>query len=418
MSIVSNLKHLFKANENREKVSGSLEMLFDFAVLAMVSLIFNGFIINSHRAPNDQIFFMCFAAGLVATHWYSYTFFRQRYEKKGMFFRIWTFFKVASLAVAAVGIDLMVFRLNGEAASQDFLRTFAPLLFIGAFAFTRILNCIEFALAAFFNRSNRALVQLTIYKSLSRLLVVALALIHFSLLFTHHEWVDELTYIFMPIYLVIEFIGNFAAVTRNNLNNSPAISFKYAKERFTKLNILYIASIFVSGTIQFAFYFHTESDLYMLPRLLMTYTIAFLLWWLYSDRVYRLNLKISVSSIIFFSTFTTIITMLFAVFGGMLINANNDLNIQYIIPAGFITLAIILLLYNLMLKFLIHDKMTSKYKWELLYGSIPASILLFTLGIVSIFVDMNMWVFYGVTITTLLTLNTHSRIVINRSEKK
>lgn len=59
---------LFKANDEKTQVSGSLELLFDFSVLAMVSLIFNGFIINSHRAPSDQIFFMCFAAGLVATH--------------------------------------------------------------------------------------------------------------------------------------------------------------------------------------------------------------------------------------------------------------------------------------------------------------------------------------------------------------
>lgn len=102
-------------------------------------------------------------------------------------------------------------------------------------------------------------------------------MVHFTLLITNKDSVAELTYIFMPIYLVIEFTGNFAALTRKNLNNSPQISFAYAKERFTKLNILYISSIFVSGTIQFAFYFKHETDLYMIPRLFMTYTIAFLL---------------------------------------------------------------------------------------------------------------------------------------------
>lgn len=54
--------------------------------------------------------------------------------------------------------------------------------------------------------------------------------------------------------------------------------------------------------------------------------------------------------------------MLFAIFGGLLINANNDDNIHIIIPGTFISLGAILFIYSFMLKFLDHERMSSKYK--------------------------------------------------------
>lgn len=407
---------LFKVNTENEEKSVSLELLFDFAIMAMLSLIFNGFIINSHVAPSDQMFFMCFAAGLLATQWYAHTFFRQRYEKKGMFFRIWTFVKVITILLSAAGIDLMVFRLNGSSSSQDFLRYFAPLLFIGSFAASRALTFIEFFLAAIANKRNKALVSLTAYKAVSRLLNVFIALIHFVLLLTERENVALYTFIFMPIYLLVELLGNFVGATQSNLEKAPKISFVYSKERFTRLNLLYISSLFVSGTIQFAFYFHEKSDLYMLGRLFATYFIGFLLWWLYSDRIYRMNLKITVHSLIIFCLITTFITMLFALFGGMLINANNNVNIDLIKPFVLISLGAILLLYNILLRYLSHAQVTRKLKWQLVLFSLPLEFLLIVLGVVCIFYNIHVWVFYSLIFVVLIFLNIHSRFVIKKSQ--
>lgn len=409
---------LFKVNSENEEKSASLELLFDFAIMAMLSLIFNGFIINSHVAPTDQMFFMCFAAGLLATQWYAHTFFRQRYEKKGMFFRIWTFAKVITILLSAAGIDLMVFRLNGTIQSQEFLRYFAPLLFIGSFVFLRFFTFIEFLLAAIANRQNKALVALTTYKAISRLINTFVAIVHFILLLIEKNDVAFLTYVFMPIYLLAEMLGNFMGANQNNLENAPKISFSYSKERFARLNLLYISSLFVSGTIQFAFYFHYNSDLYMLGRLFATYFIGFLMWWLYSDRVYRMNLKITVKSLIIFSLITTFITMLFAIFGGMLINANNNVNLDLIKPFVLISLGLILLLYNVLLHYLSHAQITRRLKWQLILFALPLEILLIVFGVVCIFFSVHIWIFYSLIFIVLILLNAHSRFIIAKSQRK
>ena len=43
-------------------------VLYDFVIVAIASLIFNGFIINSNSSPFDQKIFMMLNAGLLATH--------------------------------------------------------------------------------------------------------------------------------------------------------------------------------------------------------------------------------------------------------------------------------------------------------------------------------------------------------------
>lgn len=408
---------LFKVNTTNQNTSNALELFFDFVVVAMVSLIFNGFIINSHVAPTDQMFHMVFSAGILATHWYAHAFFKQRYEKKGVFFRVWTFLKLIGLGIMATGLDLMVFRLNGDANAQEFLRWLAPTLFVIGVIFSRLVATAEFLLAAYANKESRALVNLTIYKAISRITVVLLAIAHLVIILTNKNMIAETTYVFMPLYLVVELLGNFAFVTTKTLAAAPEISMRYAKDRFTKLNILYISSLIVSGTTQFAFYFRHETDMYMISRLALTYLVAFLAWWAYSDRVYRMNLKMTPKHMIMFNAVSLAISMALAIFGGMLINANDNNHFDLIIPIVLISLALILILFNISMVMLSAEDISKKDKIQMILFTIPFIVTMIAFGLVSIWVSMPFWSMYVIVATSLLALNIHSRYIIWKSRK-
>jgi len=64
---MTKLLSLFKVNKSNTKSSSS-EVLYDFAIVAIVSLIFNGFIINNQSSDFDQKYFMVANAAILSLH--------------------------------------------------------------------------------------------------------------------------------------------------------------------------------------------------------------------------------------------------------------------------------------------------------------------------------------------------------------
>ncbi|CAM9106186.1 low temperature requirement protein A [Mycoplasma marinum] len=389
----------------KTKPSKSLEIFFDFIIIATVSIIFNGFVLNSHAAPTYQKVFMCFNAGLVTTFWFAHTFFRQRFEKSNPFFRVVTMFKVISLGIIAAGLDLMIFRLNTSPGKDpQWIAKISMVIWIGGYIFSRMLFFIEYSLCSFVNKENKVIFKLTIGKSLSRLFVVILAIAHLILIALDFQ-ITTLTYIFLPLYLASEFIGNVIFVTNKNLKKAPKVSIAYASERYKKLTYLYIGSLFISGTIQFAYYFKKSTDLYMLGNLMAIYLIGFLMWWFYLEYSHRLIIKQSARNLIKLAFLNIFVTTSMAIFGGSIINSHNDSNKLYIMISSVIALALIFILINSFLSSLYRDdKITilnfKKQSWMLCITNV---IILGTFAIINIFVNLPMWSLYIVIITTLIS---------------
>ncbi len=380
----------------KNNTSTSLEIFFDFIIIATVSIIFNGFILNSHSAPNYQKIFMIINAGLITTYWYSYSFFRQRFEKNNTFFRILTMVKVISLGIIATGLDLMIFRLNiVPNKDPEWIAKAAMIIWVSGFMFSRTLSSLEYSFCILANRTEPTLIKLLAGKMVSRILVVILNILHLILLIEGYS-IPILTFIFLPLYLIIEFIGNISFVTDSNLKKTPKISIKYASQRYKKLTYLYIGSLLISGTIQFAYYLHNASELYTIYRLVLIYFIGFLLWWFYSEYSHKLIIRTNAKHLIKLAFLNIFVTSSLAVFGGAIINSHNDLNATYIKIAAPISLAIFLICIHLYLSSLTcEDKVTilnfKKQSWVMCGLH---TITLTTYAIISYFVEMPIWTVY------------------------
>ncbi|NQZ28931.1 MAG: low temperature requirement protein A [Mycoplasmatales bacterium] len=407
------LKHFICNTE--KKASTSLEIFFDFIVVATVSMIFNGFILNSHPAPAYQKVFMVFNTGLITTYWYSYSFFRQRFEKNNIFFRILTMVKVISLGIIATGLDLMIFRLNVVADKDpEWIAKFSMIIWVSGFAFSRMISSFEYALSLIANKKDETLIKLLIGKMISRIVVVILNIIHLILLIKGKS-IPILTYVFLPLYLVIEFMGNIAYVTDANLKKTPKISIKYASQRYKKLTYLYIGSLFISGTIQFAYYLHNSSDLYMIYRLVLIYFTGFSLWWFYSEYSHKLIIKTKAKHLIKLAFLNIFIQGSLAVFGGAIINSHNSINAHYIMIAAPTALAIFLIGIHLYLSSLNRDDTVTilNFKKQALFICISNVIVLIAYSITSHFVKMPIWTVY-IVIDFALIVSTALPYILTR----
>ncbi len=354
------LKH-FKINKEN-KISTSIEIFFDFIIIAAVSLIFNGFILNSHSQPIHVKFFMVFNAGLITTYWYSYLFFRQRFEKDNAFFFVFTLLKFSTLMIMVIGLDLIVFRQNGIGFSSKTLDTKDPIyiewigmvLWAIGYMSSRFVSFIEYIFCILANKKIIEAIKLIKGKAISRLFTSILAIIHLILLLLNYPFAP-ITFTLMPLYLIIEFLGNIAYVSEKNLKNTPGISILYASQRYKKLTNLYIGSMFISGSIQFAYYFRESSELYMIGRILIIYFIGFLVWWFYYKYSHVLFIKQKAKNLIVLSFLNIFVTSSLAIFGSALINSHNDLNSHYIMVAAPIALSIFLICQNIYLSSL-YDK--------------------------------------------------------------
>ena len=388
----------------KNNASTSLEIFFDFIVVATVSMIFNGFILNSHSAPTYQKVFMVLNTGLITTYWYSYSFFRQRFEKNNIFFRILTMFKVIALGVIATGLDLMIFRLNIVADKDPkWIAKTAMIIWVIGFAISRFISSFEYALSLIANRNDKTLIKLLVGKMTSRIIIVVLNLIHLILLIKGYS-IPILTYVFLPLYLIIEFAGNVAYVTDANLKKAPKISIKYASQRYKKLTYLYIGSLFISGTIQFAYYLHNANDLYMIYRLVLIYFTGFLLWWFYSEYSHKLVIKTNARHLIKLSFLNIFIQGSLAVFGGAIINSHNNVNAHYIMIAAPTALAIFLIGIHLYLSSLSREDTVTilNFKKQALFACISNVVILIAYAITSYFVKMPVWTVYIVVDLTLV----------------
>lgn len=417
-----NLLNQYKVN-TKTNFSKSTNIVYSFIITGIASLIFNGFIINDHLAIKAQLIFMALASGLLSTHWYAKTFLVQRYEKKNTFFRINNMIGVLCLGFMAISIDLLVFRENKtDLDTRAFLWNTAMYLFIGSYIGSRLLISINYSLAFVSNYKNEEIKKLTIWKSLSRLLVVVLAAIH--LILFHQGFNSQiLIYTFMPIYLVIELLGNVINVKSKILKNAPSVSFGDLKERYSKLNIILISSIFISGSIQFAWYFKSHEHLYMIGRVFMMYLVGFALWWTYSNRVYRFEIKQTGGSLSLLTSINVLMAATLAVIGGFLINANTDKYIWIIIPAVSFGIMSFIFLINLGLWTFTHQKALGeifgkKEKKLFIYTSIPPFVFTMVLGIVSLFITPSIWYLYGTVLASLLIMIVSSRIIINTKIKR
>lgn len=422
------LLNFYKANDSVSNMSRSLEIVFDFVIVATASLILTGFVVNNETTDFKQMLFMLINASVLSTHWFAHTVFKQRYEKKRTFFRINTMAQVMALGLLAVGISLLAFERSGwvhSAGGYDqqtykdlpYLELRGLLLWLIGYLASRAIVAFNFFMAWKANKENRALVSLTMWKAISRGITVVLAIVHLVLMMTmpNQKWL--FIYIFLPIYFVLEFTGNFIGVTDKNLSSASAISYEYMKERYSKLLILYISSMFVSGTVQFAFYLKHIGDDYMIARFVMTYIIAFMMWWLHSDRLHRFTIKSNTKHLHILSLITVILSPALAIFGGALINANTNDNLKFIIPALFFAFALILVMYLFVVKIFENktktEVLTHKTKMTMVYQIIPFAVISLALGILSLFFSFTIWVPYGVIIASLVALAVMSRWIIH-----
>lgn len=399
-------------NEERQLAN----VLYDFVIVAIASLIFNGFIVNSNSSPFDQKVFMMLNAGLLSTHWYARTFFAQRYEKKGIDFRALLFFSIFSLGAMAVSIDLMVFAKNNTPERQVFLGKAAMYIWLAGFLLSRFMVFFNYLMATIANKENKSLVKLSIFKSLARLVNVVLAIIGIVLM---SVGVDRkyIIYIILPIALANEYLGNVLNVNKTNLKNAPQVSYAYLRERYSKINNVLISAFIISGTIQFAFYFKDSSDMMMLLRIAFVYVIAFFMWWTYSNRVYRFDIKRLPSSHVILGGLNIIIAASLALLGGMLINAYNDKNLSIIIPSVMFSLMVFVIAITLTLQTFTPPKdETFNRPIKLIFIAQAALVIvpLLIVGVISIYFNLSVWVMYGMVIATLLWLSMSSRYVIER----
>ena len=399
-----------------------LEILFDFAVVALVSLIFSGFIINNKNSPFDQKYFMVCNAALLSIHWYAHIFFKQRYEKRNSFHRIWVFLKIIGLLIMAIGIDLMVFRKNQTIANQDFLRWFSMMIFLIGFIFSRFFVMFEFMLAIINSRKNIHIFKIVLFKSISRGITMILASIHLALILIYkNDIVPITTYCFLPIYLVIEFLGNFINVSDKNLRKAPKVSVIYANERYLKLILLYIASFFVAGTIQFTFYLKSIFDIHMLGSLFAVYIIAFLIWWSFMDKIYKFDIKKGAKWLIFFSFTNIIKTGSLALVGGMLINSHAPDIHHFMIPTIFFAFTTYIFSYWLsnftFVKGQLDTQINKKINFWFSIDYFIVMLISLSIGITSLFIFFPMYLTYIFLILILLFLNGVGRIQIKNKHK-
>lgn len=416
----------YKANDSVSAMSRSLEIVFDFAIIACAGLILTGFIVNNEKTHWGQMIFMLLNASVLSTHWFAHMVFKQRYEKKRTYFRVNTMAHVVALGLMGVGISLLAFERSGYEPTEKYkdlayLEERAFYLWLAGYLASRLIVASNFYLAWRANRGNKALEQLTKWKAFSRMFIVALAIVHviLTVLFQNDRWL--FMYIFVPIYLFCEFFGNYLGVNDKNLAHASDISFEYMKERYSKIIILYISAMFVSGTVQFAFYLKHVGDDYMIPRFIMTYVIAFMLWWLHSDRMHRFSLKTKTKNLHLLSLITLIISPALAMFGGMLINANTDKYVDFIVPAMFFTFALILLMYIFVIRAFENktekETLTRETKFMFIYQLIPFITIAIVMGVLSLFIPFTIWVLYGVITFSLVALAALSRWTIHHKIK-
>ncbi|MCP4336875.1 MAG: hypothetical protein GY679_03435 [Mycoplasma sp.] len=397
----------FKMNKTHP-ASNSLDILFNFIIITIVSLTFNGMILNSRQSTMHEKFFMLFNAGLVTVYWYVQTFLKQRFEKHNVFFKIITLMKVLSLGIIATALDLLIFRNNTSPGKEPlWIEKIGIIIWITGYIVSRLILLIEYTLCILSNKDNKTLVKITTPKAISRLVVILIGIIHLLLIIEGFDFAVT-TYIFMPLYISIEFLGNVLFVTDKNLSNISKISISDASERYKKLTTLYIGSFFISGTIQFAYYLKNPSELHALFSLTMVYLIGFLMWWFYSEYSHHLDIKqnaVNLWKLSFSNIFTTWgITL----FGASIINSHNDKNIEYILGSAPIGLMIVIIFMNLFLSSLKSpEKLTIlNFKKQAWITGAFNSLVLISFSMVSIFrndIFIPMWSLYVVSILVLLS---------------
>ena len=409
----------FKTEKSDHKLV-ILEVLFDFAIVALVSLIFSGFIIKNKVAPIDQFVFMIGNTALLSTHWYAHIFFKQRYAKRNNFHRVWISLKILGLLTMAIGIDLMVFRKNQLQSDAEFLRWFSLALFLIGFIFSRFITFLSFLFAALANRKDIAIYKMSIFKSISRFTTMTLAIVQLSLVFIFKNNIVPLsTYIFIPIYVVIELVGNIININDKNLKSAPKISIAYAKERYSKLNLLYIASFFTAGTIQFAYYFHNSSDLHMLASLFTVWFIGLMIWWSFIDRVYKFNIESNAKSLVKFSLINIIMSIGIILMGAMLINSHSSSIHKFMPPIIFFGFIIYIIAYWWSASIFIKCSKKSNFNKKLFFNFslhyLIVILIALTIGILEIFISIPMYVNYIILTSLFLSLNIVSSILKKRN---
>ena len=320
----------------------------------------------------------------------------------------------------AVSIDLQVFAKNSSSTTQAFLRRASMYIWLAGFSIWRFIVFFNYLMASMANKDNNALVKLTIYKSLSRLFNVVLSIVSIVLLSqnVNREWV---IYIIVPIFLISEYGVNVLSINAENLKNSPQVSYKSLRERYSKINNVLISAFIISGSIQFAFYFKSDLDMYMLIRVSFVYLIAFLMWWTYSNRVYRFDIKRQASSHVILGSINILIAASLSLLGGMLINAYNDVNLDIIIPSVFFALMAFIVLITATIYTFTSPKgetFNRPIKKYFIAQATLAVVILLVMGILSLSFSFSVYVMYGVVTGALIWLALSSRYIIETKIKK
>jgi len=122
-----------------------------------------------------------------------------------------SFISIIGLLAIGAGIDLMTFLKNGSSETQmHFIKVASMIIYLAGFIYTRILYAVKTFLAMLANKGEEYTVKLLRYKFITRVITTLIGIVHISLVATHdYTHVATYTYIFIPIYIIVEAIGNF-----------------------------------------------------------------------------------------------------------------------------------------------------------------------------------------------------------------
>ena len=414
----------FKLNKEVGLTSTS-SMLMDFVFVAIVSLLFNGLIINKNKSDVDQLVFMTLAAVLFAVHYFSDAVFRQRYSKRTITFRIIMVLKMLALGGIAVGIDILVFRKNKATENHDFLKHSGHYIFLIGLMLRRVISIFQYVMVSIAN-TDRAIRKINRIKAITRLASLLLATVQIVLMASSVD-LNTIIYVFYPIHIILGLITNFLFINSGIKSESVKIknNTSYYKDRYSRLNFLFISSFIVSGAIQFAWYYQEPGDEYMFLRVFFTFLIGAMVFWSYVDRFHRFEIKESSKTVVVLNLINLILVTSLLWLGGMTINANSKANMKFIVIVSSAALSIYLATLASFSKLISknHCKggLARSYKYWFVASSIPFVLLFATMAIVYNYIpidgNLHYVIHYSLVIPSLILINISSRLIIGLAKK-
>lgn len=373
------MKRLLKQfSLNLKNVDTSLiDNLFDFVIIGLVAIVFASFgsSLVAHNLTN--IIFSIANVILISTTWYTYTFYSLRYQNKTTFHVIVMVLVLITLIIYGVGVKALF--ISDSLYSNHFL--------ILGFVLSRSFIALIFILVDISNK-NAEVSAFVRWKYWSRLVNVVLILLNAQFGFMNLK-------ILFVLLALIEMVGNVVQITGKHFNKLPQIDANYSKQRFTKLNSLYIGSFLVASINFYSGYVQKFHFNYLITHLIIFVILGVLLWVVYNQRITRFTLQDSALTIVLFASFSIFIDIGSSIIGSVFLHLEGFANLDARIPL----VGMILIIIGLW-SFLYSAVFPPKRKKFKRYKIIEYSVYMLILGLFVILNIPNLYV--SLTIITLI----------------